>query len=97
MMPSPCPASSSNAISCATIFGSPGGEALTLSTVRRCDRRLQLHRRRRRRHYFQQIVQPVPALPGGDEALPVGDGQIDRRQRTRAMIEPAMMMPAVAS
>ena len=31
----------------------------------------------------EQPVQPVPALAGGDEALPVGDGEIDRRQRAR--------------
>ena len=36
------------------------------------------------RQRVEQLVQPMPALARGDKALPVGDGQIDRRQRPRA-------------
>src|SRR5580704_7704742 len=28
----------------------------------------------------EEVRKPVPALPGGDETAPVGDGEIDRRQ-----------------
>ena len=31
----------------------------------------------------EQLRQAPPALPRGDEALPVGDGELDRRQRAR--------------
>ncbi len=32
----------------------------------------------------EQIRQALPALARGDEALPIGDGEVDRRQRARA-------------
>ena len=47
-------------------------------------RALQQGLRGSRRHLFQQAVEPVPALPRGDETFPVRDRQIDRRQRPRA-------------
>ena len=45
---------------------------------------LQLHRCCLCRDHLQQPVEAVPALPRRDEALPVRDRQIDRRQRPRA-------------
>ena len=47
-------------------------------------RSLQQHLRRPWRQLFEQAVEPMPALPRGDEALPVRDREIDRRQRPRA-------------
>ena len=57
---------------------------LTASTDSRFDGRLQQGLRIRRRHLLQQLVEAMPALARGDEALPVRDGEIDRRQRPRA-------------
>ena len=36
------------------------------------------------RQQREQIGETLPALPGADEAAPVGDRQIDRRERARA-------------
>jgi hypothetical protein len=40
----------------------------------------QLESRRGRRHRSQELAQPPPALPRRHKALPIGDGEIDRRQ-----------------
>ena len=84
MMPRPLPACSGKLTSCTTIFCSPGGTTLTFSTDEASRRRLQRHRVRLRRQQREQLGQPLPALPRGDEAAPVGDREIDRRQRARA-------------
>ena len=57
---------------------------LTASTDRRLDGVLQQGRHGAGRQGFKQPVEAVPALARGNKALPVRDGQIDRRQRPRA-------------
>ena len=44
----------------------------------------------------EQGLEPAPALAGADEALPVADRQLDRRQAREVRIELAIMMPPVA-
>ncbi len=46
--------------------------------------RLQGHRGIARGQYRKELGQPAPSLAGVDEALPIGDGEIDRRERARA-------------
>ena len=81
MMPSPLPRSSVRLTSCTTTFWVPGATTAAFSTARVLVGALQRHRRGLRRQQREQLVEPLPALPGGDKALPVGDRQIDRRQR----------------
>ena len=57
---------------------------LTASTDSRVEGALQQRLRTRRRHLPQKLVEAMPALARGDEAFPVRDGEIDRRQRPRA-------------
>src|SRR5258707_6237002 len=60
-----------------------GHDADTLD--RQADRwALQRWRHGSRGQRFEQPVQALPALPRGNEAFPMGDRQIDRRQRPRA-------------
>ena len=53
------------------------------STREPCARRRQRHRRLLGRQPRQQLGQAAPALAGADEALPVGDRELDRRERAR--------------
>ena len=84
MMPSPLPALSTKLMLAATSRCVPGGATLAESTVSvwlgagsdigaACDR-----------EQSEQLVERVPALPGRDETLPVGDRKVDRRERARA-------------
>ena len=85
MMPRPLPASSSNVTSLHDdLLDRRAAPALTLSTVSVVTGGCSGIGARCRGQDRQQLVQPVPALPRGDEALPVGDREIDRRQRARA-------------
>src|ERR1700730_17655170 len=46
-------------------------------------RRLQGHGLRLFGHQLENLSETVPALPGGNEALPVGDREVDGRERAR--------------
>ena len=71
---------------------SPGGPRCVLDHELRWRR--QRHRLSVRRDVASSVREPLPALARRDESLPVGDREIDRRERARGRIEPAMMMPA---
>src|SRR5208283_5476528 len=47
----------------------------------RARRRLERHRFATRRQMPEQFRQALPALARTDEAAPIGDGKIDRRER----------------
>ena len=64
----------------ALIAGRGDDHALDRETARWV---LQQRLRRPFRHFLQQAVEAMPALPCGDETLPVRDREIDRRQRAR--------------
>ena len=81
--PSPWPALSWKATPWTTSRLVPGGLTLTRFERERRGGLRQLHARLVGRQHAEQAIEAPPALARRDEAAPVGDRHLDRRQRAR--------------
>ena len=97
MMPRPWPASSLKPTSWTTIFWTPGGEALTLSTVSRCVGACSAIGSVRAGMTDSSAFNRCQLCRAATKPLQLAMARSTGASARALRIDPAMMMPAVAS